>query len=201
MKRTVPIFFLLVLLSSGPYSLSASGAGEAESSSNAVGPETASSEETELSRLFRELGMTVFPAPREIPDFTVLSPENTPLTLSSFRGSYVFLNFWATWCPPCREEMPSMQKLHERLSGDDFVILAVSVGESLRTVTDFLGEHPYTFEIGINSNGSLGQIYAAQGIPATYILDRQGRVMAGRIGSRSWDDGASLAAFSALLRD
>jgi thiol-disulfide isomerase/thioredoxin len=144
-------------------------------------------------------GMIVFSQAQKIPSFTVQSPENKAMELSDYLGSYVFLNFWATWCPPCLAEMPSIQRFSDYFKGKGLTVLAVSVGENIGTVKAFLSKNPYTFLIGVNANGSLGQLYASRGIPSTYILDPQGRVIAACIGSRTWDDPRTLGIFSRLV--
>ncbi|QQO08032.1 TlpA family protein disulfide reductase [Breznakiella homolactica] len=148
---------------------------------------------------FRKLGMMVFDPPQKIPSFAVTTLEGDTVTLEDFRGRYLFLNFWATWCPPCQAEMPSMERLSARLRDSDFEILAVSVGENAAAVGSFLEKNPYTFPIALNQDGSLGAVYASRGIPTTYIIDRDGNVIAGKIGARSWDDPECIALFEALL--
>ena len=85
-----------------------------------------------------QIGFQVFKEPVEAPDFTLKNLEDEEVSLSSFRGKLVLLNFWATWCPPCRAEMPSMQEMYEIIGGDDFVLLAVDLQESKRTVKNFI---------------------------------------------------------------
>jgi thiol-disulfide isomerase/thioredoxin len=133
------------------------------------------------------LGLTVFPEPQPIPDIELVALDGTSMTLSAYEGKYVFLNFWATWCPPCREEMPSIQRMNDALAGEDFGVFAISVGEKKDTVASFLKSTPYTFPIALDESGAVSSMFAGRGIPTTYILDRQGRAIAGIIGARPWD--------------
>ncbi|GAB1484475.1 hypothetical protein MASR2M78_32930 [Treponema sp.] len=146
-----------------------------------------------------KLGFSVFPEPQDLPPFAVAGIKGGTTSISDFKGKYVFLNFWATWCPPCKKEMPSIQVLSDTLSGEDFSIFAISVGEKQETVTEFLKKNPYTFPIFLNPDNSLGSIFAGRGIPTTYIIDRRGRAIAGMIGSREWDDTETLSIFRSLL--
>lgn len=145
------------------------------------------------------LGLTVFDAPKDIPAFTLSAPDGTKKSIGDFAGKYVFLNFWATWCPPCREEMPSMETLHERMKDSDFSILAVSVREDPKTVKDFLAKTPYSFPIVLDTDGAVSSIFVGRGIPTTYILDPDGRAIAGMVGSRQWDTAEAFAVFEDLV--
>ncbi len=145
------------------------------------------------------IGLAVFPEPQALPPLEVPTPDGKTLRLVDYAGKYVFLNFWATWCPPCKAEMPSMERLFAALDGNDFGIMAISVGEKTETVRKFMSENKYTFPIGMDSDGSLGAMFAGRGIPTTYILDRKGRAIAGVIGGREWDDPETVAAFKLLL--
>jgi len=120
-------------------------------------------------------------------DFTLTDLDGYYIALSDFKGKVVFLNFFATWCPPCRDEMPSMQKLHEELDGEDFVMVAVSVDKgSIQSVKDFIEKNNYTFKVLHDKKGEAAYNYNVRSIPATYLIDKNG-IIAGRIiGSRDW---------------
>lgn len=145
------------------------------------------------------LGLTLFAEPQPVPAFALKTPEGKTLSIADFKGKYVFLNFWATWCPPCREEMPSMQDLQAKFGKDNFSILAVSVREDPKTVSNFLKQTPYAFPIVLDPDGSVSSIFVGRGIPTTYILDDQGRAIAGMVGSRQWNTPEVYAAFAELI--
>jgi thiol-disulfide isomerase/thioredoxin len=147
-----------------------------------------------------KLGFTLFPEPRELPEIRVPTLDGKILDLADFRGSYVLLNFWATWCPPCRAEMPSMQKLYDLLKDSGFSIMAISVGEKTETVSEFLKKNPYSFPVGLDPQGELGSVFASRGIPTTYLVDGEGKAIGGIIGSREWYDQATIDAFQALVK-
>ncbi|OHE61500.1 MAG: hypothetical protein A2Z99_09900 [Treponema sp. GWB1_62_6] len=144
------------------------------------------------------IGLSVFPEPQDIPDISFVALDGSAKNLSSFRGKVVLLNFWATWCPPCKAEMPSIQRLSDKLAGKDFTVLAISVNESRATVEAFLAKNPYKFPIFLDETGQQSSGFVGRGIPTTYLVDKQGRALAGIIGSKEWDDPAVVAAFTAL---
>lgn len=133
------------------------------------------------------LGFYVFPVPEPLPPLKVSTLNDKNVGIEVFGGKVTMLNFWATWCPPCRVEMPSMQVLYDKTRDVAFDIMAISVGEQKKTVTDFLAQHPYTYPVFLDPSGSQSAPFAGRGIPTTFILDKQGRAIAGLVGSRSYD--------------
>lgn len=109
------------------------------------------------------------------PDFELVTTEDETVHLSDFAGKKVLLNFWATWCPPCRNEMPDMQTYHE--TTDDAVILAVNITESERKVADvddFLDEFGITFDVLLDEETSVANLYTAHAMPTSYFIDSDG---------------------------
>jgi len=145
-----------------------------------------------------KLGFYVFPAPEPIPPFTVRTLKGAAANLASVAGNVVLLNFWATWCPPCRTEMPSIQILNDKLKGSAFAVFAISVAEKPATVTEFLKSNPYSFPMYLDESGAASAPFAGQGIPTTFILDKQGRAIAGMVGARSYDGPEVVALFKEL---
>lgn len=136
----------------------------------------------------------------EAPDFTLSGPDGKPVTLSSLRGKVVLLNFWATWCPPCREEMPSMETLYQAFKGrSDFVMLAVSSQETKATVDQFLKKTPYNFPILLDTRGEVSSMYSVSAIPTTYLIDARGIVIAGKVGGHDWSTQAVARELGSLL--
>lgn len=137
-----------------------------------------------------------FPAP----DFVLKDLGGRMHRLSDFRGKIVFLNVWATWCPPCRMEMPSMENLYRRLQGKDFVMLAVSEDEDGKaTVQAFVDEIGISFPVLLDDQGSVPPRYGVTGYPETFIIDRAGRVIHHTIGPEDWDSEPAIALFTRLL--
>ena len=133
----------------------------------------------------------------EAPDFTATTQDGREVALSDYRGKVVLVNIWATWCPPCVEEMPSLQRLYESLEGTDFEILAVSVdsrvGELNRTgreggdVWGFGEQFGLTFPLVHDPSARIQQIYQTTGVPETFIVGRDGVIYKKVAGPTDWD--------------
>lgn len=163
--------------------------------------QTQAAQERDLSKelaVLKSLGFHVFPTPVEIDPFTVPALTGGTTDSQNLKGKIVLLNFWATWCPPCKREMPSIETLWKTLKGEAFTIAAISTGEKRKTVEDFIAQNRYTFPIFLDEGGSMGRIYATQGIPTTYVLDKQGRIIAGIVGSTEYDNPELIKALRAM---
>jgi peroxiredoxin len=133
-------------------------------------------------------------------DFAVTDLQGQAVRLSQYRGQVVLLNLWATWCPPCREEMPSMERLWQRLKDRGFVLLAVSEDEQgAAAVRPFVQEMQLTFPVLLDPTGDVGSRYGVWGYPESFLIDREGRVVERVIGPRDWASPAQIAAIERLL--
>lgn len=165
---------------------------------------------------FAALAMTRLAPPRPPRDFTVptlpgwtpvgwMPTEWTPgsdVGLSSYRDHVVFLNFWATWCPPCRLEMPAMERVYRRYRDKGLVVLALSVDTDGRSsVPPFAKERGFSFPIGLDSQSRVAGIYRVRALPATFLLDRHGRAVAYAIGAREWDSPEGFALIDRILAE
>ena len=123
------------------------------------------------------------------PDFDAVQlPTGRPASIEDYRGKVVLLNVWATWCAPCKVEMPSMEHLHRKLAGTDFRLVAVSVDEEDSTVVDkFVKDLGLTFEILHDRDGSIRRIYQTTGVPESFVIDRDGVIVKKVIGAADWD--------------
>lgn len=135
------------------------------------------------------------------PDFALSDLTDKPYRLSDFRGKVVFLNFWATWCKPCREEMPSMEVLYKNFEKDGLVILAVSIDRVTTTkdIPPFVKGMNLTFPVLIDSWGQTDKPYKRMGVPETFIIDQQGVIQEIVIGPRDWTRLDSLPVITKLL--
>lgn len=112
------------------------------------------------------------------PDFTVEMLDGSRVTLSALRGKVVLVNFWATWCPPCRQEMSHLQKdVIDRFAGKDLVVLPISRGEERNTVEAFIKKMGYTFPIGLDGDQSIYKKYASNYIPRSVVVGKDGKVV------------------------
>ena len=122
-------------------------------------------------------------------NFTLPDLDGKPHTLSDYRGKVVLVNFWATWCPPCRREMPSMERLSQRLKDQPFVILAINQQEDPEQVFVFTGQldPSPTFPILFERNSKVANAWGVLGLPASFIVNKQGRVVYRAMGGREFD--------------
>jgi thiol-disulfide isomerase/thioredoxin len=132
-------------------------------------------------------------------DFTLPTLDGHSMKLSSLRGSVVLLNFWATWCPPCQAEIPSMESFFGKLKDKGLKILAVDVGENKTKVQDFVKKTGMKVTVLLDVDGQIGQLYGAQSIPTTYVIGAKGDIIARTIGGRDWDTPQMLTLFQTLL--
>jgi peroxiredoxin len=130
----------------------------------------------------------------QAPDFTVEMFDGTKVTLSELKGKVVLVNFWATWCPPCRNELARVEKeIIERFKGQEFVFLPISRGESKEKVAEFRNKMGYTFPMGLDTTQAIFKKYATNYIPRNFLVDREGKVVKASVG---YDD----AEFEALVK-
>ena len=135
-------------------------------------------------------------------DFNVAALEGGKLRLADLRGKVVFLNLWATWCPPCKEEMPAMERLWQRYKGQGLVVIALSMDSAgVKVVKPFIEQAKYTYRVALDPKMEIAQLYGARSVPSTFIIDRKGALRAIALGPRDWDGQASFAYFDALLKD
>jgi len=155
---------------------------------------------SEAERALRDAKISVLDKRTDPTDFTLplLGGEN--VSLSSYKGKVVILNFWATWCPPCRAEMPSMETLYKNFNAQGLEILAVDIGEDSPTVQKFVRSSGYTFPILLDSSKRISSIYGIKAIPTTYIIDREGKIIGRVIGSIKWDNKKVFTAIEALIK-
>jgi len=156
-------------------------------------------EARDLGRLLRDVGFLQQIGIKPSVDFTLMDLEGKKVSLSDHRDKLVFLNFWATWCPPCRLEMPSMEKLHSRLKKKGFVMVAVDLQEPATQVKKFFKKHRLTFTALLDLTGEVGTRFGISTIPTTFILDREGRITAKALGPREWDSKKAIALFEHLI--
>lgn len=126
--------------------------------------------------------------PRPAPPLALADLAGRTHDLAEYRGRVVLLNFWATWCIPCRTEMPSLERLHRQLDGKPFAILAVDMAEPRGEVEAFLREVPVSFPVLLDARGAAARQWRLQYAPVTYIIDAEGRIRYSQLGGMEWDD-------------
>ena len=138
-----------------------------------------------LGDVRKSIGMAK-PASAKAPDFTLRDAGGGAVSLSGYRGNWVLLNFWATWCVPCREEMPSMELLSRNFGGQGFTILAVNQKENAAQVMKYMKTHGLNFSAPLDMDGRVHAAYRVDGIPVSYLIDGGGNAIGMKSGARDW---------------
>ena len=140
-------------------------------------------------------------APKPAPALKLKDLDGAIHDLAQLKGKVVLINFWATWCPPCRREMPSMERLSQALKGEAFAVLAVDVGEDADTIQSFTSQLDTapTFPILLDTRSHAMQAWKVAGLPTTFLVDKQGRIIASAIGGREFDHPEIVQAIRKLL--
>jgi thiol-disulfide isomerase/thioredoxin len=133
------------------------------------------------------------------PEFSLATPEGKKVSLKDFRGKTVFLNFWATWCAPCREEMPAMEKLYQEYKDKNFVVLAVNVKDRKQEALNFVKELKLTYPVAFDPEAQVASLYGAWGLPTTYLIGPKGEGLARGWGPAEWYSPAARKMFKELL--
>jgi thiol-disulfide isomerase/thioredoxin len=132
-------------------------------------------------------------------DLALQDLQGKRINLLDLRGKVVLLNFWATWCPSCKLEMPSMEVLHERLGNEGLMMLAVNVRESVEEVRAFFQEHNLSFSAILDPEGRAFERFYVWSLPTTFIIDRKGKLLGKIIGYRDWDSEQTIRVLQMLL--
>jgi peroxiredoxin len=149
--------------------------------------------------LLEAMGMAKVP-PKEAPDFTLPTTDGKQVSLREFRGKVVFLNFWATWCIPCREEMPALERLHQTYQSQDFAVISIDHKESAEQVKAFFQKHGLSFLALLDQDGSVSRDYLVSGMPTTYLIGRNGMLLARGVGGRDWTRAEALQLIKELIK-
>ena len=132
-------------------------------------------------------------------DFSLESLEGVRTKLSDLRGKVVFLNFWATWCGPCRAEVSEIDSLYSALRDESFTVLAVDIREDRDKVSSFMEKLKVDFPVYIDKTGEVAMQYGVSGIPTTFIVDTQGKIVGRALGPREWGSRESIALMRSLM--
>ena len=156
-------------------------------------------ENRSLDQLFVDIGVEPNPDRTSRVEIRLQDLAGADVDVSDFRGRVVFLNFWATWCPTCVTEMPSMEKLHRKLMDKDFAVVSISIQDSAAAVKRFFEQNKLSFTALLDSTGKTVPGFGIREIPTTLILDKAGRIIGRVIGPREWDSRESIAMFDRLI--
>ena len=148
-----------------------------------------------------EQSLTELPAGVVAPDFELMDTEGNRHRLSDYRGRPVIINFWTTWCPPCREEIPSMNRAWQVLEQEGIAMLAINMGEDEDTIFIFSADYPADFPMLMDRSGEVIAEWPVKGLPTTYVVAPDGTIAFRAIGSREWDDEGLLNRVRALRKE
>ncbi len=154
-----------------------------------------------LANALKKSGFQVPTKAMPFEDFTLTALDGSRVSLGSFKGKVVVLSFWATWCGPCKQELPSMQALYTKMKPRGLEIVAVDLGEEKNAVSRFVKENGLSFPVLLDSNFTVGSAYGANSIPTNYIIDKNGRIIARVIGfdGKEWTSADRVSLFEKLL--
>lgn len=139
-----------------------------------------------------------FDPPFPAPSFSLVDLDERVHQLEDYRGKPLIVNFWATWCPPCLKEMPSMERAWQKIESEGITMIGINVGEDFDTVFGFTATMDVSFPLLLDLDGTVTGEWPIQGLPTTYVLNPEGEMVYRMIGSREWDDEALLDAVRAL---
>ncbi len=147
------------------------------------------------------LGLT---APNEAvaaPEFSLSDLTGKKVQLKAYRGRLVFLNFFATWCGPCREEMPGMERLFRTHQESGFVVVAVNMAERAKTVRPFVEQLKLSFPIALDADGTVARDYGVRALPVSFLVGRDGKIRWRAIGGRDWESAEARTLFARLVAE
>jgi peroxiredoxin len=166
-----------------------------------VNPFAAKPEDRNLDQLFDDMVVELFSSRTASVEVLLKDVNGAEIDISDFRGNIVFLNFWATWCPSCVTEMPSMEELHRKFKEKDFAVVAVSIQDSAAAVKRFFKQNQLTYTALLDSAGKTVPGFGIRAIPTTLLLDKSGRIFGRIMGPREWGSRESVAMFQQLLAE
>jgi len=153
-----------------------------------------------VEELLKSIGLNR-PVMSRAPDFNLREANGGTSSLSAYRGRLVLLNFWATWCAPCREEMPSMEQLSRNFGSQGLVVVAVNQRENASLVNKFMKAHGLNFATPLDTDGRVAASYRAYGIPVTYLIDGNGQPIGMKSGPMDWAARDVIEVFRKLIGD
>ncbi len=150
--------------------------------------------------VYAEQGLTLLPKKIRAKNFTLKDMDGTQHSLKDYQGKPVIINFWATWCPPCRRELPSMNKGWQKIKTSGIAMIAINVGEDADTIFNFMADYPIDFQVLLDTSGDIINEWPVLGLPTTFVLDKNGYIIYRAIGGRDWSSDILLNKVKSLLK-
>lgn len=154
-----------------------------------------------VTSLFKPLDLVGYPFRVTPPHFSGGALDARQVSMTHLRGKVVLVNFWASWCLECRQEMSVLKRLHRELAPQGFAIVGVNAREKKEAVSRYVKERDLTFPVVLDPGGKISALYGVVGLPATFLVGRDGRAVAFAIGPREWGSAPARALFNALLAE
>ncbi len=145
-----------------------------------------------------EQGLSLLTKKIKAPDFNLVDMNGVKHSLAEYKGKPIIINFWATWCPPCRRELPSMNKGWSKIKNSGINMLAINVGEDEDTIFNFMADYPIDFKVLLDLSGDIINKWPVNGLPTTFVVDKNGYIIYRAIGGRDWSSDKLLNKVRAL---
>ncbi len=172
-----------------------------DTASNNESEKVSAEVDNNAQKQLQDLGFVVFNEPTDVPSFKVPGTTSGEFSSEELKGKLTILNFWAPWCNPCRMEMPHLEKFYNEFKNEkDFQLIATAVRTDSATVNAFMKDNNYSFKTYIDENISSVGIFISQGIPTSYIVNKDGKIIAGYVGPYDFNSEAFKTALKGLLK-
>jgi peroxiredoxin len=155
----------------------------------------------EMADLLRKLDLSTYPRATKPPEFNGRTVDGRTVSPASLQGKVVILNFWATWCKECLEEMPAFEQLHRKFAGQGLTVLAINAREGTSAIQKYGKELSLTFPLILDSKGEINSVYGVVGLPTTFLIGRDGLAVARGVGPRDWASAPARTLIQALLAE
>ena len=160
------------------------------------------SSENKREDVYSKAGIQPIKGNAKVPNLNLTDFKGKKWDLKDLKGKVIFLNFWATWCGPCKEEMPSMEELYQQFKSKDFIFLTISVDyEKKEIVKEFIEKHRYTFPVLLDPECATLDIFQVKGIPTTFLIDKKGIMIGKATGPRNWKKPEVISILNSLLEN
>jgi len=155
----------------------------------------------EVAKLLDGLKLSGYRPGTKPPEFKGITADSRTISLDSLRGKVVLLNFWATWCQECRPEMPMFERLHREFTKQGLSVVGINAREGTQAIREYAKELRLTFPLVLDPKGEINAAYGIIGLPATFLIGRDGRAVARTVGPRDWQSAPAKAIIQALLSE
>lgn len=186
MKKIAIILGLLLLIGGSVYTVYNYNKSQVSNPNNIINTESNSPDKKQNDNFKNETALKV--SKTKAMDFKLKDLTGKEVSLSDYKGKKVFLNFWATWCPPCKAEMPEMEMLYQETKNSDLVILAVNLDEEKDTVQKFINSNKYNFPVLLDTGNIVASQYEVVSIPTSFFIDKEGNIVDKHIGAMTIED-------------